>query len=130
MLNRRPGAGAYPESQANVVPLYELDQRHGFSKNNPKVSPLPCPARRRRRGGARYDRRRWRASADMGVGYPMVSVRDIESGKVRPQGRCSALTKPLRPVTRNNCEPALRLLLKATHHSLRKKKSLRLQIGS
>jgi hypothetical protein len=26
----------------------------------------------------------WRASADVGVGYPMVSVRDIESGKIAP----------------------------------------------
>jgi hypothetical protein len=73
------------ESQANVEPLYELDQRHGFSKHNPEGVAF---ATARLAAGASVARDMivdtWRASAEMGVGYPMVSVHDLESGRVTP----------------------------------------------
>jgi hypothetical protein len=73
------------DSQANVVPLYEMEQRLGFSKNNPEGVAFTTA---RLAAGASVLRDMivdaWRASANVGVGYPMVSVRDIESGKIAP----------------------------------------------
>jgi hypothetical protein len=85
MLNRRPCAGIYPRQPANVAPLYELEKSHGFTKQNPRGVAF---ATTRLAAGASAARDMivdaWRASADMGVGYPTVSVSDIESGKVTP----------------------------------------------
>jgi hypothetical protein len=73
------------DSHANVEPLYELEKWHGFAKQNPRGVAF---ATARLAAGASVARDMivdaWRASADMGVGYPMVSVHDIESGKVTP----------------------------------------------
>ncbi len=73
------------ESQANAVPLYEIEHRNGFSKHNPEGVAFTTA---RLAAGASVLRDMivdaWRASADMGVGYPMVRVRDIESGKIAP----------------------------------------------
>lgn len=73
------------DSLANVVPLYEIEQRHGFSKHNPEGVAF---ATARLAAGASVARDMivdaWRASASASVGYPMVSVHDIESGSVPP----------------------------------------------
>jgi hypothetical protein len=60
---------------------YKLEQRHGFSKHNPEGVAFAAAQLAAGAAAARdmiVDA--WRASADMGVGHPMVSVRDIESG--------------------------------------------------
>jgi hypothetical protein len=73
------------DSQASVVPLYELEQRKGFAAHNAEGIAF---AKVRLAAGASVARDMivdaWRASANVGVGYPMVSVRDIESGKIAP----------------------------------------------
>ncbi len=72
-------------SHVNVELLYKLEKQHSFSKHNPDGVAFVAA----RLAIAATDVRdmtvdAWRASADMGVGYPMVSVRDIESGKIAP----------------------------------------------
>lgn len=70
------------ESHSQVVPLYELEQKGAFTDGNPAGIAF---ATARLAAGATATRDMivdaWRASADMGVGYPMINVRDIESGK-------------------------------------------------
>jgi hypothetical protein len=71
------------ESLANVVPLYELEQRKGFAAHNAEGIAF---ATARLAAGASVlrdmivDARQ--VSASVGVGYPIVTVRDIESGQV------------------------------------------------
>lgn len=70
------------DSQAQVVPLYELEQRGAFKgKSDEGVAFITA----RLAVGSSMLRDMivdvWRASADMGVGYPIINVRDIESGK-------------------------------------------------
>jgi hypothetical protein len=70
------------ESQAMVVPLYDLEKRHGFYKGNAEGIEFTT-ARLAAGSSALRDFiiDAWRASADMGVGYPVINVRDIESGQ-------------------------------------------------
>jgi lactate dehydrogenase-like 2-hydroxyacid dehydrogenase len=67
----------------NVVLLYELEQRKGFAAHNAEGIAF---ATAQLAAGASVARDMnvdaWRASANVGVGYPMVNVRDIESGKI------------------------------------------------
>ena len=70
------------ESQAMVVPLYELEQKGAFSaRNEPGIAFVT----QRLAAGASTTRDMivdaWRASPAMGVGYPEIKLRDIESGK-------------------------------------------------
>ena len=66
-----------------VVPLYELDLQGAFKSATPAAVDF---ATARLAAGAQAARDMivdaWRASADGMVGYPMVSVRDIDSGKM------------------------------------------------
>jgi hypothetical protein len=69
-------------SHAAVVPLYELDLKGAFIDGNEAgiafvVTRLADSASVLR--DMIVDA--WRASTDMGVGYPMISVRDIEAGR-------------------------------------------------
>ncbi|MCW5703290.1 MAG: hypothetical protein KIT82_11995 [Bradyrhizobium sp.] len=71
-------------SLAHVRPLYVIEKDGGFRKGDQRGIDF---ATGRLAVGAQiardmiYDA--WLASADAPVGYPMVNVRDIESGKVR-----------------------------------------------
>jgi hypothetical protein len=69
-------------SHAHVVPFYELEQKGGFSDGNPAGIAF---ATERLADSASVLRDMivdaWRASEDVGVGYPMISVRDIEAGR-------------------------------------------------
>jgi hypothetical protein len=71
-------------SLAQVAPLYALEKDGGFRKGNQRGIDF---ATARVALGAQFVRDMiydaWLASADAPVGYPMVNVRDIESGKVR-----------------------------------------------
>ena len=70
------------ESHSEVVPFYELEKGGAFTDGNP--SGIAFAASRLAAGaGAARDMivDAWRASADMGIGYPMISVRDVEGGK-------------------------------------------------
>ena len=71
-------------SFAQVVPLYTLEKEGGFLKGDRRGIDF---ATGRIALGAQFARDMiydaWLASADAPVGYPMVNVRDIESGKVR-----------------------------------------------
>ena len=68
---------------ATVVALYELERAGGLQEGDPRGVDF---ATRRLAAGAAEVRDMivdaWRASADVSVGYPEVSVRDVESGKV------------------------------------------------
>jgi hypothetical protein len=68
----------------NVVPLYELEMRGGFDPGNRWGIDF---ATMRLATGAQFARdmlyEAWIASSKTMVGYPMVNVGDIESGKVR-----------------------------------------------
>jgi hypothetical protein len=70
-------------SRTFVEPLYELDLQGAFTSATPAGIDF---ATARLAAGAQAARDMivdaWRASADAMVGYPMISVRDIESGKV------------------------------------------------
>jgi hypothetical protein len=70
------------ETQAMVVPLYELEKQHGFSKGNAEGIAFTV-ARLAAGSSALRDMivDAWRASANMGVGYPMVNVREVEAGR-------------------------------------------------
>ncbi len=69
------------ESQAQVVPLYELEQKDTFKGHNEAGTAFVT---QRLAAGAAMTRDMivdaWRASAVLGVGYPEIKVRDIESG--------------------------------------------------
>jgi hypothetical protein len=69
-------------SHAAVVPFYEFEQRGAFVDGNPAGIAF---ATERLAQSAAVIRDMvidaWRASLDMGVGYPMISVRDIEAGR-------------------------------------------------
>jgi hypothetical protein len=71
-------------SLGNVVPLCEIEMQGGFKARDQRGIDF---ATARLATGAQfigdmiYDA--WLASADATVGYPMVNVRDIETGKVR-----------------------------------------------
>ena len=69
-------------SHREVVPFYELEKAGAFTDGN--ASGIAFAVSRLAAGAAATRDMvidAWRASADMGVGYPMISVRDIESGK-------------------------------------------------
>jgi hypothetical protein len=69
---------------ANVAPLYEIEKQGGFRANDQRGIEF---ATARLAAGAHFIRDMimdaWLASATAMVGYPMVDVRDIETGKVR-----------------------------------------------
>lgn len=71
-------------SVAEVIPLYSLEKEGAFKKGDPRGIAF---ATNRLTAGAAAVRdmivQAWEESADTPVGYPMVNVRDIESGKVR-----------------------------------------------
>lgn len=71
-------------SVADVIPLYSLEQEGAFKKGDPRGIAF---ATKRLATGAAAVRdmivQAWEESAKTPVGYPMVNVRDIESGKVR-----------------------------------------------
>jgi hypothetical protein len=70
------------ESHAGLVPLFEFEQKNAFGGSDPTGIAF---ATERLAAGAAATRDMivdaWRASADMGVGYPAISVRDVETGK-------------------------------------------------
>jgi hypothetical protein len=70
------------ESHAELVPLFELERKGAFRGGEPAGIAF---ATGRLAAGAAAARDMivdaWRASADMGVGYPAISVRDVETGK-------------------------------------------------
>ena len=72
-------------TQAQVIPLYELEKRGAFSGSDPKGTNF---AAERLAAGVSELRDMivdaWRASQDAVVGYPQVKVRDVEAGKVMP----------------------------------------------
>ena len=69
-------------SHREVVPFYELEKAGAFTDGTAAGIAFAVS---RLAAGAAATRDMvidaWRASADMSVGYPMISVRDIESGK-------------------------------------------------
>jgi len=70
------------ESHDMVVAFYELEQKGAFA--NPSEAGVAFATARLAAGAATLRDMivdAWRASADMGVGYPMILVRDIEAGK-------------------------------------------------
>jgi len=69
-------------SHAAVVPFYELEQRGAFVDGNADGIAF-ATGRLAQSAAAMRDMvvDAWRASPDMGVGYPMISVRDIEAGR-------------------------------------------------
>jgi hypothetical protein len=71
-------------SLAQVVPLYALEKEDGFKRGDVRGEAF---ATARLAAGAAAVRdmivQAWEESADTPIGYPMVNVRDIESGKVR-----------------------------------------------
>lgn len=73
-------------SHAMVVPLYELEASGALS--NGGTAAVDFVVQRLAAGAGELRDLvvdAWRASADATVGYPRVSVRDIESGRVDPQ---------------------------------------------
>jgi hypothetical protein len=70
------------ETQAQVVPLYTLEKAHAFDTSDPKGKAFAVE-----RLAAAADELRdliadaWLASGDATVGYPAVSVKDVEAGK-------------------------------------------------
>jgi hypothetical protein len=69
-------------SHAAVVPLYERDLEGAFADGN-EAGIAFVTARLASSAAVLRDMvvDAWHASADMGVGYPMISVRDIEAGR-------------------------------------------------
>jgi hypothetical protein len=69
-------------SHAEVVPLYELEQKSGFTVGNPDTIAF-VTSRLADSSSALRDMvvDAWRGSLDMTVGYPLIPMRDIESGK-------------------------------------------------
>lgn len=70
-------------SLAQVAPLYVLEKEGGFKKGDPRGVAF---ATTRLAAGAQAVRdmivQAWEESANTPIGYPMVNVRDIESGKI------------------------------------------------
>lgn len=73
------------ETNAQVVPFYELYKAGGFRKGDPRGEAF---ALARVASGAAWLRdltaQVWRDSGEAKVGWPEVPVADIESGKVDP----------------------------------------------
>ena len=69
-------------SQAEVVPLYALEQKGAFTDGNTAGIAF-ATARLAQSASVLRDMvvDAWRASEDMGVGYPAIAVRDIEAGR-------------------------------------------------
>ena len=69
-------------SHAAIVPLYELDLKGAFVDGN-EAGITFGTARLASSAAVLRDMivDAWRASTDMGVGYPMISARDIEAGR-------------------------------------------------
>jgi len=69
-------------SRAAIVPLYELELKGAFADGD-EAGIAFVNARLASSAAALRDMivDAWHASADMGVGYPMISVRDIEAGR-------------------------------------------------
>lgn len=72
-------------TQAQVIPLYELDKEGAFSGDDPRGKDFAAE----RLAAAASELRdmvvdAWRSSEDAVVGYPHVEVRDVEAGKVVP----------------------------------------------
>lgn len=69
---------------AEVVPLYALEKEGGFKAGDPRGIAF-VTARLAAGAGTLRDMivDAWEASAETPIGYPMVNVKDIESGKVR-----------------------------------------------
>lgn len=71
-------------SLAQVGPLYALEKEGGFRKGDPRGVAF---ATTRLAAGAQAVRdmivHAWEESTNTPIGYPMVNVRDIESGKLR-----------------------------------------------
>lgn len=71
-------------SLAQEAPLFALEKEGGFKKGDPRGATF---ATTRLAAGAQAVRdmivQAWEESANTPIGYPMVNVRDIESGKVR-----------------------------------------------
>jgi hypothetical protein len=73
------------ETHSRVLPLFELEKAGGFSTNTAAGRDFAAE----RLAAAVSELRdlilaAWRTSVDVTVGYPAVSVRDVESGKVNP----------------------------------------------
>ncbi len=70
------------ETHVMVVPLYELEQKQAFAGRN-EAGAAFVSQRLAAGAGALRDMivDAWRASVDMGVGYPEIKVRDIEAGR-------------------------------------------------
>ena len=79
-LDRRLCLGTV--QHAAVQPLYELDLKGAFADGNEAGSAF-ATARLADSASVLRDMivDAWRASADTEVGYPMISVRDIEAGR-------------------------------------------------
>lgn len=72
-------------SQAQLVPLFELEKTHAFDGVHSEGKDFAAERLAAASGEIRdmvVDA--WRASADATVGYPPVSVRNVESGKSYP----------------------------------------------
>lgn len=69
-------------SHGQVAPLYALEQKGGLTDGNPAGIAF-ATSRLAESASVLRDMivDAWRASTDMGVGYPAISVRDIEAGK-------------------------------------------------
>jgi hypothetical protein len=72
-------------TKAEVIPLYELEKAGTFSGDDPKGKDFAAE----RMAAAASELRdmvidAWRTSGDAAVGYPKVTVRDVEAGKVIP----------------------------------------------
>jgi hypothetical protein len=70
------------ESHRTVIPFYELEKQGAF-KGNAQAGIAFTNTRLASGASAVRDMvvDAWRASATIGIGYPMISVRDIETGK-------------------------------------------------
>jgi hypothetical protein len=73
------------ETEAQVVPLYRLEKTGAFQQHNPEGKAFVAA---RLAAGASELRDMivdaWKASADAKVGYPGLSVSDVEAGSVDP----------------------------------------------
>ncbi len=73
------------ESYSQVVPLFELEKAGKFATNT--LEGVDFTTQRLAAGVSELRDmilEAWRRSADASVGYPAISVKDVESGKVNP----------------------------------------------
>lgn len=73
-------------SVQKIEPLYAMEQQHGFEDG--KAEGAAFVTERLSAGAAELRDMivdAWRASAAMKVGYPPLSLEDIQSGKVNPR---------------------------------------------